>query len=126
MAFAGAVLNPPIYRDVFDNNSAQLRSTFDRFSAALTEQPLLFSLYLAAGYFVDEHFLTLIEQDDLLALQVGEERLILFEFSPMQGPWYLDLCLSALAARGYQPVIAHVERCRFVEPEPSAWFDRFA
>jgi tyrosine-protein phosphatase YwqE len=126
LAFAGAVLNPPIYWDVFDNNSVQLRSTFDRFSAALTEQPLLFSLYLAAGYFVDEHFLTLIEHDDLLALQVGEERLILFEFSPMQGPWYLDLCLSALAARGYQPVIAHVERYRFVEPEPSAWFDRFA
>jgi tyrosine-protein phosphatase YwqE len=126
LGFAGAVLTPHVYKDVFDNNAASLRRSFNDFTAALAADHLAFPLYLAAEYFADEHFLQLLSQDDVLALDVGGERWVLIEFPYLQETPFVGPCLSALRARGYRPVIAHVERYRFVAQAPAIWLQRFA
>jgi protein-tyrosine phosphatase len=68
----------------------------------------------------------LIEQDDILHITVGHERWVLLEFPYMQETPFASVCLSALVARGYRPVIAHVERYRFVAQAPEDWLARFA
>lgn len=126
MGFTGAVLTPHIYRDVFNNNAVDLRQNFKSFTTRLAADGVDFPLHLAAEYFTDEHFLDLIARDDLLFLPVGRERWVLLEFSYIQETPYAGACLSALVAGGYRPVIAHVERYRFVAQNPSSWLAIFA
>jgi tyrosine-protein phosphatase YwqE len=126
LGFGGAVLTPHIYRGVFDNESGTLRTAFAAFAAALAADGLDFKLFLAAEYFADENFLRLIEQDDILYVTVGNERWVMLEFPYLQETPFAGVCLSALAARGYRPVIAHVERYRFVAQATQEWLARFA
>jgi protein-tyrosine phosphatase len=123
--FIGAVLTPHIYHGIFDNQAASLQDSFATFTAALRDAGELFQLFLAAEYFADEHFLDLIKRDELLWLKVADERWVLVEFSYFQETPYASICLSSLAARGYRPIIAHVERYRFVAQAPAEWLARF-
>jgi len=126
LGFAGAVLTPHLYAGVFDNTAAGLRESFARFADALGDELADFPVYLAGEYFADEHFLRLIEADDLLHVAVGGARFVLLEFPYLQESPYAEACLAALAARGYRPVIAHVERYRFAAQAPAQWLEIFA
>ncbi len=125
LGYAGAVMTPHIYKGVFDNDAAGLRAAHKVFAAALAERGITFSLGLAAEYFSDEHFLKLIETDEVLALPVNGERWVLLEFPYMQETPFATVCISSLTARGYRPVVAHVERYRFVAQDPAVWLERF-
>jgi protein-tyrosine phosphatase len=126
LGFIGAVLTPHLYRGVFDNEAQKLRETFNTFLAQLQHDGVEFPLYLAGEYFADAHFLRLIEEGDMLHISVGNERWVLMEFPYLQETPFAGPCLSALVARGYRPVIAHVERYRFVAQAPEAWLEQFA
>jgi len=126
LGFSGAVLTPHIYAGVFDNDHAGLRAHFDRFRAALAADGIAFPLHLAAEYFSDDAFLRLIDADDILFVQVDAERWVLMEFPCLQEAPRAGACMAALVAAGYRPVIAHVERYRFVAQAPDEWLDRFA
>jgi len=125
LGYAGAVLTPHVYKGVFDNDAAGLRAAHEAFAAALAEREIAFFLRLAAEYFADEHLLRLIEDDEVLWLPVNGERWVLLEFPFMQETPFASVCLSALNARGYRPVVAHVERYRFVSQDPAVWLDQF-
>jgi tyrosine-protein phosphatase YwqE len=124
--FGGAVMTPHIYREVYDNTAAGLRESFAAVRGRLGEELRAFPLFLAAEYFADEHFLQLIQRDELLYLPVAGERWVLVEFPYFQESPYCGICLAVLAARGYRPVVAHVERYRYVAAAPALWLDRFA
>jgi tyrosine-protein phosphatase YwqE len=126
LGFSGAVLTPHIYAGVFDNDCTGLRTHFNRFRAALAEDGIQFPLHLAAEYFSDHTFLRLIETDDILFVQVDGERWVLMEFPCLQEAPLAGACMAALVAAGYRPVIAHVERYRFVSQAPDEWLDRFS
>lgn len=125
LGFAGAVITPHVYKGVFDNTATSLRASFATFLASLGEDTDDFPLYLAGEYFADEHFVRLIEQDDLLFLPVADERWVLLEFPYLQETPFASVCLSALGARGYRPVVAHVERYRYVAKMPDNWLGLF-
>jgi len=126
LGFSGAVITPHIYKDVFDNASGPLSESFERFCIELAGAGVDFPLHLAGEYFADEHLLGLIDSDDLLSIPVGTERWVLLEFPYLQETPFIGVCLSALVSAGYRPVIAHVERYRFVAQAPAAWLERFA
>jgi len=126
LGFSGAVLTPHLRHAVYDNESRQLRQAFAAFTAALRDADIAFQLYLACEYFADEHLMQLIDQNDLISLRVGGQRWVLLEMSHFQETPFATACLSALVARGYRPVIAHVERYRFIAAAPQPWLARFA
>ncbi len=125
LGFLGAVLTPHVYHGVFDNDADKLRNSFDSFIRSLREDAVAFALHLAGEYFADGHFLKLIEKGDLLHIKLGNERLVLLEFSYLQETPYASACLAALVACGYRPVVAHVERYRFVAQAPERWLELF-
>jgi tyrosine-protein phosphatase YwqE len=126
LGFTGAVLTPHLHKNVFLTTKQSLQIAFDEFRFAVANDHLDFQLYLSPEYFVDEHFLRLIESDDLLYFPINSENWVLVEFPILQEPPFAGACLSALVARGYRPVIAHVERYRFVERARDLWLARFA
>ena len=118
LGYQGAVLTPHIYPGVYDNTPARLREAF------LTLQQSVgsgFGLHLAAEYFADETIFAAIARKDVLYLPVGNKKIVLVEFPAlMPSPCGMDV-LMALSRAGYQPVLAHVERYRYVEQDQSAW-----
>ncbi len=121
LGYQGAVLTPHIYPGVYDNTPDQLR---DAFQALRQEIEGNFSLHLAAEYFADEALLTAIERDDILYLELGTQKIVLVEFPTlMPSPAGMDVFLQ-LRRAGYQPVLAHVERYRYVQLEQSLWLPR--
>jgi tyrosine-protein phosphatase YwqE len=126
LGFSGAVLTPHIYAGVFNNIAESLQLAFAAFTKALAETGMAFPLHLAGEYFADENFLKLIEKNEILHIRVADERWVLLEFPFLQEAPFAGACLAALVARGYRPVIAHVERYRFVLRAQEEWLDRFA
>ena len=121
LGYQGAVLTPHIYPGVYDNTSDRLR---DAFQALRQEIEGDFSLHLAAEYFADEALLTAIERNDILYLELGNQKIVLVEFPTlMPSPAGMDVLLQ-LRRAGYQPVLAHVERYRYVQREQSLWLSR--
>lgn len=124
--FSGAVITPHIYRGLYDNVKEALCDKFEEFRCMLPADVRNFPLHLIAEYFADEHLLDLIEKDHILSLAVGHERWVLIEFPYHYDNQYSTLCMSALAASGYRPVIAHVERYAYVAQGRTVWLSRFA
>jgi len=61
----------------------------------------------SSEYFLDQHFMKLIEQDRLIPI-AGEY--ILFELSFMTEPKLLGEVIFQLQLKGFKPILAHVER----------------
>ena len=118
LGYLGAVLTPHIYPGVYDNTPDRLREAFHTLRQSIDSG---FGLHLAAEYFANEMIFTAIVQDDLLYLPVGNQKIVLVEFPAlMPAPCGMDV-LTALSRAGYQPVLAHVERYRYVAQDQSAW-----
>jgi tyrosine-protein phosphatase YwqE len=126
IGFTGAVITPHIHKDVYDNSSLALHQAFTNFTALLAKENIDFYLHLAGEYFTDEHFLTLIERGEILSVPVAAEQWVVVELPHFQEASFASVCLAALVSRGYRPVIAHVERYRFVSLAPQEWLERFA
>ncbi len=126
LGFRGAVVTPHLYHGVFDNKAVDLRIAFGAFLSRLREDEIAFHLLLAGEYFADEHFLKLVEEGDLLHTPLNGERLVLLEFSYLQETPFASAALAALVAHRYRPVVAHVERYRFVAKTPEPWLEMFA
>ncbi len=118
LGYLGAVLTPHIYPGVYDNTPDRLREAFHTLRQSIDSG---FGLHLAAEYFADETMFTAIDREDVLYLPVGDQKIVLVEFPAlMPAPCGMDV-LMALSRAGYQPVLAHVERYRYVEQDQSAW-----
>ena len=118
LGYLGAVLTPHIYPGVYDNTPDRLREAFHTLRQSIDSG---FGLHLAAEYFADETMLAAIDREDVLYLPVGEQKIVMVEFPALlPAPCGLDV-LTTLSRAGYQPVLAHVERYRYVEQDPSAW-----
>ena len=123
--YRGAVVTPHIYGGVFDNTAQGLRERFEVLQAAVHERcGSGFGLQLAAEYHANDLLFELVERDELLATPIAGERCVLVEFPYlMEAPRGLD-ALAAVRAAGYRPVLAHVERYRYVQAQPEAWLQR--
>ena len=121
LGYQGAVLTPHMYPGVYDNTPDQLR---DAFRALRQEIENDFNLLLAAEYFADATLFSAIDRNDILYLELGSQKIVLVEFPTlMPSPAGMDVLLQ-LHRAGYQPVLAHVERYRYVQLEQSLWLPR--
>ncbi len=123
LGYRGGVLTPHIYPGVYDNDTAGLRAAFAGFRSQIGAD---YALWLAAEYHVTDALFERIAEGDLLHVPLGDRRLVLVEFPYlMPAPRGID-ALAALARAGYQPVLAHTERYRYLQAELDLWLARIA
>lgn len=118
LGYEGLVLTPHIYPEVFSNTEESLKSAFATFERHVAGR---IGLRLAAEYFVHEDMLAKIARHDLLCTEVGDRKLVLVEFPVLMPPPRGMEVMAALRLGGYQPVLAHIERYRYVQQETAAW-----
>jgi protein-tyrosine phosphatase len=80
---------------------AALRKMIDIYQLPLT-------IEVAAEYMVDELFLALLNEGELL--NFGRQRYVLIEIGWDAAPAFLDTILFQMQIKGYQPLLAHPER----------------
>ena len=118
LGYRGAVVTPHIYPGVFENTAHDLRVRFATWQA---EVAVDYPCHLAAEYHTNDGLFPLIEQGDLLHVEVSGKRVVLAEFPYlMPAPRGLE-ALAALRRGGWQPVLAHVERYRYIAQDPEPW-----
>ncbi|MFN4146542.1 MAG: tyrosine-protein phosphatase [Runella sp.] len=112
------VATPHIHGDYYRNTSASILQALNIAQRLVEKHHLPLVLEAAAEYYADEHFLRLIEKDDLLLI---DNQYLLFEL-PMQQPSLLGLkWAEKIQQKGYTPLLAHPERYRYWHNRPQQW-----
>ena len=102
------IATPHIMNDYYPNTPKIVNAALERVRETLPEEGLdHIEIRAAAEYMMDQSFLELLEQENLLTLS---EDLVLVEMSYFQAPINLNEILFQLQTRKYKPVLAHPER----------------
>ena len=108
LGYRKIITTPHIMGDYYPNSKDTLYPRRDHIRELLRKENLDVDFHCAAEYYLDEHFLKLIkDQDQLLTFS---DNYILIETGFMNKPLQLEACMFDLLAAGYRPVLAHPER----------------
>ena len=99
---------PHVMEDI-PNTTEFLKARFEELKSIYTG-PI--KLHLAAEYMIDTVFEARLEAGDLLTM---EDDTLLMETSTIAPPYDLKGSLREAMSKGYRPLFAHPERCRFLE-----------
>lgn len=92
----------------YDNTPEIILGGKEKLLAALKEKGIDFEIEAASEYYLDEHFIGLINNEEKI-LTFGNNQ-VLFELSYMSRPSSMETTFFDLNVNGYKPILAHPER----------------
>lgn len=101
------ITTPHIMSDMYPNTKEIITKGYERLKIELENRNIDVEFEVASEYFLDEHFIELIEKGDLMTF--GDD-MVLFELPFGQEPMDLNKTIFDMQMAGYIPVIAHPER----------------
>src|SRR5690554_229533 len=110
LGYTKVITTPHIMSDYYRNTPETILKGLEEVRAEIKKLNIPIEIEAAAEYFYDEHFLDLIEKDNLLTF--GKNN-VLFEFSFGTKPNNIAELIFNLKSKGYQPILAHYERYLF-------------
>lgn len=111
LGYTKLITTPHIINDFYPNNREIITNKLQTVQNALKEEKIDILLEASAEYYVDMHFLSLIEEDNLLTFM---DHYVLFETSYTDKPMILKHIIRLLLKKGYIPVLAHPERYKYL------------
>ncbi|MEI8278359.1 MAG: CpsB/CapC family capsule biosynthesis tyrosine phosphatase [Bacteroidota bacterium] len=118
MGFRNIITTPHIKFDHYPNTTATILQGLHGLQQALKENNIDMPIKAAAEYFVDDHFMQLLENEPLLTIRNKE---ILIEFSFVFEPMGLFDTIFKIQTYGYRPILAHPERYSFFHNKPNIY-----
>jgi len=112
LGYKKLILTPHIMIKRYSNDINRVRYGFYELKSMLKVKNIEMELGIAAEYYCDEHFLSLIRKKELLSFG---NNYILFELPYTTRPKVLEKCIRSMLNFKYKPVLAHPERYRFLE-----------
>jgi tyrosine-protein phosphatase YwqE len=110
LGYTSIITTPHIMVDYYPNTSKIILDGLETVQHALKEHKIEVKMRAAAEYYIDEHFVKLLETEPLLTIYKNE---VLVECSMMYEPPMLTDVLFNMVTSGYRPVLAHPERYLF-------------
>lgn len=107
LGFKKVITTPHVMFDYYRNDSEKILKGLKRLREAVKLHKIDMEIDVAAEYYLDDHFESLIEKKDLLTFG---DNMVLFELSFFEEPRMLDQVIFKLQLEGYKPVLAHPER----------------
>ena len=111
MGYEKMITTPHIMSHRYKNSSAIILDRLEFLRDALADHEVDIEIEAAAEYYLDDHFLELLEAGDILTLHSDY---LLFEMSYTRAPKDLIDIIFEIEKRDYQPVLAHPERYFFL------------
>jgi tyrosine-protein phosphatase YwqE len=107
------VATPHIISDIYPNSTSKVLEAVDKTRRLFADNHIPMEIIPGAEYYVEKNLLDRIDRDDILFW--GEERYVMFETPLNQEPMFLEEVIFSLKSAGYTPVMAHVERYRYLQ-----------
>ena len=112
LGYKKLITTPHVMWDLYRNTNEIIRTAHKTLTAELKKAAVAIDLQAAAEYYLDEHFIQLLDTNTpLLTLK---NKMVLIEFSFISSPFDLKDILFKLQIKGYQPVLAHPERYLYI------------
>jgi tyrosine-protein phosphatase YwqE len=121
LGYEKVITTPHIMLDAYRNTSASIREGLAELKEAASQAGIDIKIEAAAEYYLDDGFLDLLKQGDMMTVQ---DKYILFETSYISKPLQLEELIFEITAAGYIPIMAHPERYRYIK-EPLEEYKRF-
>ena len=115
MGVRTVVATPHVISDVYPNSTDVIINGVSRMRRLLRESGLALEILAGAEYYAENDLLDRIARDDLLAF--GPEKYVLFESPVEHQPMVLEEIVFNLRSAGYTPLLAHVERYRYLQAD---------
>jgi len=115
MGVQRVVATPHVISDLYPNTTARIVEAVGALRRLLGDSGLGIDVVAGAEYYAESELLARVERRDLLAF--GEERYVLFESPVERCPMVLEEIAFRLSSAGYTPLLAHVERYRFLQQD---------
>ena len=113
LGYKKLITTPHIMWDMYQNTGEIVQQKLLELRSTVKEAGIDIEIKAAAEYFLDDHFLQLLDKKESL-LTIGD-KMVLVEFSMAQPAMGLKETLFEMTMQGYQPVIAHPERYIYME-----------
>lgn len=107
LGYTHLIATPHIYKEFYPNSSATILEKLRLVRQELTRRGINIRLDAAAEYFMDDHFESLLQNDDILTLPGG---FVLVEMSFVAEQPNFRQVLFDMQIKGYKPILAHPER----------------
>lgn len=108
LGYQKVVTTPHVMSDYYINTPEIINEGLVNVRKAIQENGLNIAIEAAAEYNLEPEFEKLIEEENVLTF--GKENFLLFELSFFEEPKRLNENIWSMREKGYNPVLAHVER----------------
>jgi len=105
------LITTPHISDMFLNDSQKIIEGYNLVIQELSHRNIDITIEVAAEYYINEHFMELLDKKDILTF--GKEKYLLFELSYFTPPRDLESLVYEIKQAGYTPVLAHPERYEY-------------
>lgn len=114
------ITTPHVLGDVYPNSSTTILSKLSEVNKALKEEGIEdVNIRAAAEYMLDEQFVELLKNDDILTLK---DNYILVEMSYFSAPLNVYEILFEIQLKGYKPILAHPERYNYYHNDIDSYY----
>jgi tyrosine-protein phosphatase YwqE len=108
LGFRKLITTPHIMSDSYRNTPEIIFSGLDQLRKRLVQEYIHIEIEAAAEYYLDDFFLQLLKQGNLLSF--GTEKYLLVETSYINYPENINQVAFDILSKGFTPVLAHPER----------------
>jgi protein-tyrosine phosphatase len=113
LGYTKLITTPHVMSDTYKNTSAGILEGLTRLNSFLKENQIDITVEAAAEYYLDEHLMTMLRNNEPL-LTFGKNYL-LFETNFLNEPFNLKEFIFQATTSGYKPVLAHPERYMYLQ-----------
>lgn len=103
------VCTPHVIEGMWENSTEKILHTYKQLKSEVEKHEILKDIHIrvAAEYMMDDHFIQLLENRDLLTVKDDK---ILVEMSYLAPPVNLFEVIAEIQVKGFTPILAHPER----------------
>lgn len=118
LGFSKLITTPHIFWDLYKNDAGIIRQKLGELQGSMPQDapPIAAA---AAEYYIDEHFISLLDKN--IPLLTLKDNWVLVELSFASAPFDLKNILFDMQIKGYQPVLAHPERYTYLLGEKTVY-----
>ena len=120
LGYKKIITTPHIMWDMYKNTNEIIQMGWEAVNRELEKKKMGVEFHAAAEYFLDDHFIDLLNgKAPLLTIK---DNMVLVEFSFVEAAINFKEILFNLQIKGYQPIIAHPERYLYFKADKT-WYE---
>ena len=114
LGYEKIITTPHVMLDVYRNNREIIMGGLKNVREAARKEGISLQIEAAAEYYLDDGFFDLLEKGNMLTIA---DEYLLFETSYVAKPMQMEEMIFGISTSGYQPLLAHPERYRYVKDQ---------